>query len=276
MSNAIFMFLGIGIIWALVLYLITKRSYAYKSKVIPVTMLAALIVCAVGYGLIVFMESMETNEACGGCHVMETQYDEYNGNNPLMVAHREAETKYGSVGCANCHSTSSAISIIPGLIDGIKEMLQTSLGLYDPEHIGGHGLERDKCEKCHNPNGMVGKYPPEMERPYWSDGTEFIGGLHADKSKKCSDCHRPHEEYTDCTGCHSNEENLLTGSVHDWDCTVCHNGDYKAVHEDNIHLAMVCEDCHGAMHDSKTSCIVCHSSHGVDPGSKGLKSATGV
>lgn len=272
MSNAIFVFIAISLIWALVLYFITRRSYSYKSKVIPVTMLAALIVCAVGYGLILFIEYNESTEACGGCHVMEPMYEEYMGNNPLMVAHREAETKYGPVGCANCHSTSSALSVVPGLIDGIREMLQTTLNYYHLER--GHGLERDKCIKCHNPNGIVGENPPEMQRPYWSNGAENEGNLHSDSSIKCSDCHRPHEEYTDCTGCHSGVKNVLSKSVHDWDCVVCHNGNYKEVHEQNVELDMDCTKCHGKMHDRDgSSCAVCHSKHAIDPGSLGIISA---
>lgn len=272
MSSAIFVFIAISIIWVLILYLITRRSYSYKSKVIPVTILAALLVCAVGYGLILFIEMNESTESCGNCHLMKPMYDEYMGNNPLMVVHREAETEYGAVGCANCHSSASALSVVPGLVSGIMEMLQTSLNLYELP-IEAHEFPRDQCLKCHNPNGLVGEYPKKMERPYWLEaeegGRKVDGNLHRDPPRECRDCHNPHEKYTDCTAsCHSKEKGDLSKSVHIWDCVFCHKSTSKEAHKSTVERD--CTYCHGKLHNPEYPCIKCHGTHLIDEKSKGI------
>ncbi len=289
-SAAIFGFLLIGVIWTLIMYVVFSKRFSYRSRLIPITMILAVILCVVGYFAIGFLHGMETSESCGNCHAMAPWYHGTEGteltgghgrvsylepgDNKMMAAHSLHEGH--PVTCSNCHAGPGVTGLLGGVIGGVLESIYEMLGTYEiPIH--GHGYPDEKCNKCHDElNGPFEAY--HMRPAMISDsGLECrechkpheigsgLGGcsqchsddipdtLHHSGDMECSSCHEDHGEGDiDCTSCHSSE--MVRNA-----CSQCHSEESRTI-ETQSHKTLECDSCHTDEHPGKDtrSCTDCH------------------
>ncbi|MDY6965548.1 MAG: hypothetical protein SVM80_06190 [Halobacteriota archaeon] len=296
-SGAIFGFILLGTIWTLILYLIFSRRFSYRSRVIPVTMVLAVVVCAVGYFGIGFLHGMETSESCGNCHVMAPWYygnaemgivDYRNpGDNMMMAAHSLHEPHH--ISCSNCHAGPGVMGLLGGVLGGIIENIQTMLDAYE-EPIHAHYPD-EKCTKCHyqrfdsyhlssvliKEEGIECK---ECHRPHDLDSSGLEGcdvchedipaTVHHSGDMECVVCHKEHGGGSDCGKCHT--EDMVRET-----CEKCHDEpasklssqghsmlDCSSCHDTvgpaGQHGTVVkdCVDCHGVVHNPSVGCTMCH------------------
>ncbi|MDY6864464.1 MAG: hypothetical protein SVY15_00625 [Halobacteriota archaeon] len=286
-SAAIYGFLLIGIIWALVLYFVFRGKYSYRSRLIPITMVLAIVLCVVGYFGVGFLHSMETSESCGNCHAMAPWYhgtegDELTGGEPrvsylepgenkMMAAHSLHEGH--PVTCSNCHAGPGVTGLLGGVIGGVLESIYEMLGTYEiPIH--GHYPD-EQCNKCHDElNGHFESYHlsparikerglecRECHKPHEvGSGLEGCNECHSDipntlhhqSNMDCLRCHEDHSEEIDCTSCHKSEMVKST-------CSKCHTEEGKTI-KTQMHKALECDSCHIDEHPGKDtkSCVECH------------------
>lgn len=182
--------------------------------------------------------SKETSETCLGCHAGKEEHNNF----------RRGEHWRNDVGCADCHTSHSAVSVggNPGSNTFLSEAARRNADLLAVNML--RGSEPQLCIGCHT------ETKAQFSRPFHHKVLEG--------QMKCSDCHNPHG------GFELKQARLSTGA--DAGCLKCHadkQGPFVFEHAPlKIEGCSSCHTPHGSANEKlltrsrvRQLCLECHS-----------------